>query len=242
VNTIFYTFSISLFDSLMTSQQIIIFALLLSTARPLRNTLSYLAGLSGAYFICGIGGYLTLDQLRILLAKLFPFATNMSNPSYYKTEFFMGLLMVAFGAWYFFKNKTSKFGRAENMMLMKLRTINSMFAFYAGVFISVTSFPFSIPYLIALGRYSTLHLALPQVAGYILLYNIGYALPMILIFFVYLIARKGSENYHDIMHEKTKKLNVQLTTWTLVGFGLFSMIDAGCYFAIGHALIKGRYF
>jgi hypothetical protein len=28
----------------------------------------------------------------------------------------------------------------------------------------------------------------------------------------------------------------------LVGFGLFSMIDAGCYFTIGHALLKGRYF
>ena len=200
MNTIFYTFSISLFDSLMTSQQIIIFALLLSTARPLRNTLSYLAGLSGAYIICGIVGYLTLDQLRILLVKLFPFTANMSNPSYYKTEFFMGLLMVVFGVWYLFNAKKSKFGKAENMMLMKLRTINSKFAFYVGIFISVTSFPFSIPYLIALGKYSTLHLALPEVTGYILLYNIGYALPMILIFFVYLIARRYTDNYNHTLH------------------------------------------
>jgi len=242
VNTIFYTLSLSLFDSLMTTQQIIVFVLLLSTAKPLRNALSYLAGLSGAYFVCGIVGYFALDGLRIFLAKFFPFITDMSNPGYYKTELIMGILMVALGVWYFFSEKKSRYGRVENMLLVKLRTLNSSFAFYVGIFISVTSFPFSIPYLIALGKYAGLHLALPEAAGYILLYNIGYALPMILVFFVYLIARRDTDNYKDILHEKTKKLNVQLTTWTLTGFGLFSVIDAGCYFTIGHALIKGRYF
>ncbi|HXL72703.1 MAG TPA: hypothetical protein VN963_03675, partial [bacterium] len=74
------------------------------------------------------------------------------------------------------------------------------------------------------------------------IYNVGYALPMILILLVYLMVRRDTEDYHDTLHEKAKMLNLHLTTWTLVGFGLFSMIDAGCYFALGHALLKERYF
>jgi hypothetical protein len=79
-------------------------------------------------------------------------------------------------------------------------------------------------------KYSAFHPGLLAATGYILLYNIGYALPMILVLLLYLIARRGVDDYKDTMHEKAKLLNVRLTTWTLVGFGLFSMMDAGCYF------------
>jgi len=216
--------------------------LLLTTAKPLKNALSYLAGLSGVYFLCGVAGYMTLDKLRILLNRYFPSTDSLSNPLYYGMEFLLGLAMVAIGIWYFYRRKKGKQDRTEAMMLSKLSTMNSWLAFWFGVFISVTSFPASIPYLIALGEYSALQFGLPVATGYILLYNIGYALPMILLLFVYLIARRGADDYKDTMHEKAKKLNIRLTTWTLVGFGLFSMIDAGCFFFLGHALMKGRYF
>jgi len=242
MNTIIYSILISLFDSLSTTQQIIIFVLLLSTAKPLRNALSYLAGLSGAYFVCGIAGYLTLDKLLIFLGKFFPSSVNLPNPLYYQSEFLMGIIMVAIGLWYFYRKKPERKGWTENMILSKLRTMNGIFAFCIGVFISVTSFPVSVPYLVALGRYSALHLALPAVTGFILLYNVGYASPMILIFIAYLVAVRGTAEHNDTLHKNAKLLNLHLTSWTFAGFGLFSMIDAGCYFAIGHALIKGRYF
>lgn len=247
MNTIFYSISLSLFDSLSTTQQIIIFVLLLTTAKPLRNALSYLAGLCGAYFVCGLAGYLELDVLRVFLSKFFPATAAIANPLYYQAEFLTGIIMVALGVWYFYRKKRQGDryvlqGRVGNMIISKLRTMNSLFAFGLGVFISVTSFPTSIPYLFALGRYSALLLKLPAVIGCILLYNLGYASPMIIILCLYLIARRDTDDYKDTLHEKAKILNVQLITWTLAGFGLFSLIDAGCYFALGHALIKGRYF
>lgn len=242
MSTIFYTISLSLFDSLSTTFQIIVFILLLTTEKPLRNALGYLAGLSGSYFLCGLAGYLALDELRSFLAKYFPDPTNLSNPLYYQSEFFAGVLMVGFGIWYFNRKKKARPGRAENFILLKLRTMNLWFAFCAGIFMSVTSFPVSIPYLLALGSYSALHLELPAVSGFVLLYNIGYASPMILILFLYLVVRRDAFEYNDTLHEKVKMLNIHLTTWSLVGFGFFSMIDAGCYFALGHALLKGRYF
>ena len=242
MSTIFFTLSLSLVDSLTTTQQIIIFALLLTTAKPLRSALSYLAGLSGAYFVCGIAGYLVLDDLRVFLGKFFPAQDSLSNPLYYQSEFLMGMIVTAIGIWWYYRKEKNRQGRAENFIVSKLRTMNGWFAFGLGIFISVTSFPTAIPYLAVLYRYSALHLELPAVTGGLLLYNIGYASPMILIWLIYLFAGRGANDDNDRLHEKVKIFNVHLTAWTLAGFGLFSIIDAGCYFVIGHALLKGRYF
>jgi cytochrome c biogenesis protein CcdA len=120
--------------------------------------------------------------------------------------------------------------------------MNSWVALGLGVFMSVSSFPMAVPYLIALGKYSTLQMDLPSASLFITFYNIGYALPMLLVLGIYLVARRGMDDIHDRLHEKANLLNLHLTAWTLAGFGIFSMIDAGCYFAIGHALMKERYF
>jgi cytochrome c biogenesis protein CcdA len=116
------------------------------------------------------------------------------------------------------------------------------FAFSLGAFISASSFPLSIPYIIALGKYASLHLGMHAALGNILLYNIGYALPMLVVLLLYLYARERTDNFSDTLHEKTRVLNVHLTTWAWAGVGIFSMIDALCYFLMGQALVKGRYF
>jgi cytochrome c biogenesis protein CcdA len=236
-----YTLSLSLFDSLSTAQQIIIFALLLTTIKPLRNSMAYLAGLSAAYIACGIGGYLAIDQLRMFLAKYFLTTANMSNVLYYQVEFICGIVMTIFGIWYFRKKRHAPPDRTQNMIVSKLKSMNGFLAFCIGAFISISSFPVSIPYIIALGKYSTLHLSFIAAIENILLYNIGYALPMIVILIIYLYARRKTNDLSDTLQEKTRVLNVQLTTWALVGVGIFSMIDAGCYFTIGQALVKGRF-
>jgi cytochrome c biogenesis protein CcdA len=120
--------------------------------------------------------------------------------------------------------------------------MNSKFAFYAGVFISLKSFPFSIPYLITLGKYATLHMGVPSVAGYLIIYNIGYALPMLVVLAIYLIVLRSTADYSGILHGKAKSLNLHLNTLTFVLFGVFSMTDAAIFFTTGHALLKGRYF
>jgi len=242
MSTALFTLSLSLFDSLSTTQQIIIFILLLTTLKPLRNSMSYLVGLSGAYIVCGIVGYLLIDQLHVFLGKYFPSTANMSNTHYYEFEFATGLIMTIFGFWYYRKKRHAPPSRTQNMLVARLKSMNPLAAFLIGVFISVSSFPVSIPYIIALGKYASLHMSPAAAIGNILLYNFGYALPMIIAFLIYLVARKRTEDLNDTLHEKTRVLNVQLTTWALVVVGIFSMIDAGFYFTIGQALVKGRYF
>jgi cytochrome c biogenesis protein CcdA len=242
MSTIPFTLSLSLFDSLSTTQQIIIFVLLLTTISPLRNSIAYLAGLSAAYFACGVGGYLALDQLQLFLGKYVPSTQNIPNTLYYQSELVSGIVMTLIGVWYFYKKRNAPPGRSQNMMVSKFKTMNGFFAFSMGAFISVSSFPVSIPYIIALGKYTTLHLDISAAIGNILLYNFGYALPMIVVLIGYLYARKRTNDLSDTLHEKTRVLNVQLTTWAWAGVGIFSMIDALCYFILGHALVKGRFF
>lgn len=241
MNIIPFTLSLSLFDSLSTAQQIIIFALMLTTTKPLHNSLAFLAGLIGSYFVCGLFGYLAFDFLNAFLANYFPSTANLSNTNYYQFEFIFGIAMAFFGVWYYRKKRHASPGSTQNILVSKLKSMNVLFALGIGIFISVTSFPFSIPYIIALGKYSTLHLSFATAIGYNVLYNIGYALPMIVIFIIYLFARRNTDDLSGTIHEKTRVLNVRLTTWTLLGVGIFSMIDSGCYFAIGHALVKGRF-
>ena len=242
MSTVLFTLSLSLFDSFSTAQQIIIFILLLTTFKPLQNSISYLIGLSGSYIICGVVGYLLLDQLHVFLSKYFPSTATLSNTHYYEFEFITGLLMTAFGFWYYSKKRNAPSSRSQNMLVTRLKSMNPPATFSIGVIISVSSFPVSIPYIVALGKYASLHLSRTAAIGYILLYNFCYALPMIVVFFIYLFARKRTKDLNDRLQEKTRVLNVQLTSWALIGVGIFSMIDAGLFFTIGEALVKGRFF
>jgi cytochrome c biogenesis protein CcdA len=208
----------------------------------LQNSISYLLGLSGSYFICGIAGYLLIDQLHVFLGKYFPSTANMSNDHYYEFELITGLILTVFGVWYYSRKRNAPPGRTQNMLVARLKSINTVTAFLFGVIISVSSFPVSIPYILALGKYASLKMSRTAAFGNILLYNLGYALPMIVVLILYLFVRKRKEDLNNTLQEKTRVLNVQLTTWTLVGVGIFSMIDAGLYFIIGQALVKGRYF
>ena len=242
MSTILLTLALSLFDSLSTTQQIIVFILLLTTVKPVRNALAFLAGLGGAYIACGIAAYPVIDHLRILIARYIPSTADIPGPLYYRSELLTGVIMTALGIWYFRSRRNPRPRRGQNIILRKLQSMNWPLAMGIGIFISVTSFPLSIPYLVALGKYASLHLAPAAAAGCILLYNVGYALPMAAVFVVYLVARRNTADLSDTLHEKARRLNVQLTTWAFAGMGLFTIVDAGCYFALGHALVKGRYF
>lgn len=241
MDLILFTLSMSLLDSLSTTLQIIVFILLLTTAHPNRNAAGYLAGLSGSYFACGFAGYFVIDGLRWFLGQVLGLQ-NIPDAVYYKSEFLTGVVLVALGAVYFYRSKKAKKSRLENWVHERLDDMNPWMAFGIGAFISITSFPASTPYLLALAKFAALGQGLPTALGLVLLYNLGYALPMVLAWIGYLFFLKKTEGFHLSLHARAEKLNIHLTTWTLVGFGFFSMTDAGFYFATGQSLIKGRFF
>jgi cytochrome c biogenesis protein CcdA len=231
----------SLFDSLSTTLQIIVFVLMLTTKKPIKNSLVYLGGLSGSYFLCGIAGFQMLDSLNEFVSRYFPSTEKLSNANYYLSEFVTGAVMIVIGIWYFRKKRHAPPGKTQNFIVSRLVGMNSVFAGFVGIFMSVTSFPVSVPYILSLKKYTSLGSDIFTVARYVFLYNVGYTLPMIIIFVFYIYLLKGKEDINDVLHEKTRVLNVQLTTWAFIGFGLFSIVDAGFYYLTGHALVNGRF-
>lgn len=231
----------SLFDSLSTTLQIIVFMLLFTTKKPLKNSLIYLAGLSGSYFVCGIAGFIMLDSLSEFISRYFPSTEKLSNANYYLSEIITGAALIAIGVWYFYKKRHAPPGRTQNFIVSRLIAMNSFLAASIGVFMSVTSFPLSVPYILSLKKYTSIGCDIFVAIRYIFLYNVGYAFPMIIIFLIYIYILRGKENINDTLHEKTRVLNVQLTTWAFVGFGVFSIVDAAFYYLTGHALVNGRF-
>ncbi len=235
------TLGLSLVDSLSTTIQIVVFVLLLTTAQPNRHAAGYLAGLSGSYFACGFAGYFVIDGLRRFLNEAFGL-NKIPDAVYYRSEFLTGLVLVGMGAAYFYRSRKAKKSRLENWVHARLDNMKPLTAFLIGAFISVSSFPASTPYLVALAKYAALGQGLPVAVALILLYNLGYALPMLLVWAAYSFFLEKTDGFHHSLQEKAEKLNVHLNTWTLVGLGAFTMADAGFYFATGQALVKGRFF
>ena len=237
---IFFILTASLFDSLATTQQIIIFVLMFTTFNPIRNSLSYLVGLLSSYFLCGFIGYKILDKLKSLLDMLIPSTKKMPDSTYYIAQLFVGISFIIIGYVYYIKKKNSVKPLMENIVISKLKNMNLFLAFGIGIFISITSFPFSVPYIIVLGKLALLNMSITTVSLCLLLYNLGYGLPMIIILGIYLFMRHGIDDREDSMHNKARLLNVKLTTWVFIGMGFLSLIDSIVYFLLGHPVIATR--
>jgi len=235
-----YSLSLSLFDCLSTAQQVVLFALLLTSARPVRNALTYLSGVSGTYIICGVVGCQLFGHLQEILKRL-SLTPDMSDLSYHQTELFGGLAMALLGIWYFRRHRAPGTALAEDRLMARFGSAGSGPLFALGAFVSITTFPVSIPYLLALGKYAALRLSVLGSLRYILVYNLGYAFPMLALLAAYLLRRQNlSKLPETVTREKVRRLNVHLTSWTLVATGALAIVDSGSFLMLGHALIKGR--
>jgi cytochrome c biogenesis protein CcdA len=239
---IFFIIALSLFDSFSTTSQIIIFALLLTTVNPLRNALSYLGGLAGAYFLCGLAGLKVLDALIAISGMFLPSSANIPDSLYYQTQILAGAVFIVIGIVYYIKKKNSDKPPVENMIILRLKNMNVYVAFGLGAFISVTSFPMALPYIAVLGKIAAMKPDFATSAFYILLYNFGYAFPLVVILFVYLFMRHRADDFNDTLHAKVRMLNLRLTAGIFVFIGMLTLADAAYFFITGHPFVKGRYY
>jgi len=243
LNQLFFIITVSLFDSFSTTQQIVVFVLILTSGRPVKNSISYLVGLTTSYFACGMLGYMALDKLNIFINKFFPLHAGVSDSTYYRMQIFIGIIFAAIGVIYFIKRKNSTKPTVEHTIISRLKNMNGLIAFMIGVIISVTGFPLSLPYIAVLGKFALLKMSMPEVVSGVILYNIFYALPMIVILVIYFFTvAAGSENIENRLNEKARRLNVKLTSAMFVGLGLLSIADSLVYFLSGHPILKTRYF
>lgn len=239
---IFFILTASFYDGVSTSQQAVILILLLATAKPLRNSLGYMLGLSFAYIACGIAGLFMAGKLNAMVQAIFPNLNSISNPSYYQAQMVMGILLFISGPIYLVFKSKSKKPPMENRLISMLNRMNPFLSFIIGVLISSTSFPASLPYIAAIEKIAvSVNGRLLQIA-YIALYNLVYILPVLIPFLIYLILRGSIEGIEKKMHFHIQRLNVILTIIMLSGMGLLLIVDSAFFFIRLVPLFKNKMF
>ena len=232
----------ALFDSISTMQQILIFIWLLSTQKPIRNALWFLIGLSSAYMLCGYYGYLALHQLNAFLHAYFPNTSAIPNSQYYPVQLIVGLLLFIGGIVYYFHQVRSKKPLKPHPFLERLKHINPGISFLLGAFISISGFPFSLPYLGILEKLTLLGYSHWKVISLIGLYNVAYALPMLLVLAIYLFLYYHVEDIEKVLHLHAVKWNIVINMLVLSGMGILMALDSVGYIWFSHPLFKSKFF
>ena len=228
----------ALFDSVSTTQQIVILILLFSTEKPVRNSLGFILGISLAYLLSGLVGLLLVDRLNDMVKLFMPNLDAFSNPNYYQTQSIVGAVLTVSGPLYWFFKKRSKRPPMENQLLARLKRMNFWVAFGLGAVLSATSFPAALPYVASLQKIAASGLAPGGQAGFVLLYNAVYALPLVVPFFLFVFLKEGIVK---ALHHHVQRLNLILTIVMLSGMGLFLIADSLAFFWGGKPLLSSRF-
>jgi cytochrome c biogenesis protein CcdA len=126
----------------------------------------------------------------------------------------------------------------ENQLLSRLKKMNFWVAFGVGALLSSTSFPAALPYVASLEKIASAHLGLPTQWGFVLLYNLVYALPLIVPFVLFVFLRES------ILHKlnlHVQRLNTLITIVMLSGMGLFLIADSLAFFWWAKPLLQSRF-
>jgi len=229
----------ALFDSVSTSLQILVLVFLFSTRKPIRTSLGFILGVSLAYFACGLVGLALVDHLNALVKLFLPDLDAVPDRAYYQAELVVGVgLTLAGPAWELWRRRSGR-PPLENRWIEVFKQMNLPVAFVVGALLSTTSFPAALPYVAALEKIAAAHLPGAGALTMVALYNLVYALPMLVPFLVFVVLR---EAVLPRLHLHAQNLNRWLTIALLSGMGLFTVADAAAFFRTGHALMATRFF
>jgi len=224
----------ALVDSLSTTQQIVFLLLLFSTQRPIRTSLGFIVGVTGAYLLCGLVALAFIDGLNDLVRLFLPNLEAVADSAFYQAQFLVGLGLFVAGPLYWLFQARSKRPPVDNRLVQRVKAMNFTVALGLGAFLSVTSFPVALPYIAALEKIATTSLPPLGQGAFVLLYNLMYAVPLLVPFGLFLALK---EAILPRLHLHVQRLNVVVMILLLSGLGLVFLIDAGAFFVGGAPLI-----
>jgi hypothetical protein len=237
----FFLTTTALFDSLSTAIQIIIFVFFFSTRKPLANSLAFMAGLSLSYFGCGMLFLFKEKAINAWIAQWVPNVSSISDPRYYLLQLLGAIAFVAGGLFFGFKNWHRSTSRQNERLASFLKILNPFTAALLGVFLSVTGFPFSLPYLGALEKLSSILGSQGAFPG-VLYYNFIYIVPLLIPLAVYLVLRKRVAGIEAKLHLHSPRWGSLLNNALSVVVGLLLTADSCVYFLLGHPLLNSKFF
>ena len=191
---------------------------LLPIAKKTYHTLFYILGTFCTYFVGGLLIYFGVNEI---------FGTFLSNISidftkspYIYIELGLGIILLLFSIYNTFK-KQNKDNKKENANSVKPWAL-----FLLGASGTIFDLPTAIPYLAVLSKMISMNLNLGLVILLLVFYCLIYLLPMIVIYIIYLLARKKAESILlniKLLFEKVSKIAALIFSFII---SIFLIIDA----------------
>jgi len=192
------------------------------TDRPLTNSLAALLGHTAAYFFFGIIITLAFNVITARLAN--------PEPMDYWISLVVGILLL----WVAWCSRSSK---SKDMAEPELEQLTPVKAFSIGAVINIIGIPFALPYFAALDQILKADLNTTNSVIVICTYNLGYALPFLVVPVLVLMMGEASRPVLARINKKVDTVSAFLMPLMLVLVGLFLVADALRYFATGRGLI-----
>jgi cytochrome c biogenesis protein CcdA len=200
---------------------------LLSTARPVARSISFILGVFLAYWCAGLFIILGLAQLLSNAISAVDFARYETH--LYGFQLLLGIVLLVVG----FTLKPST--QTEPNKIPKKLTADR--TFLLGLAVTIWEFPTALPYLAALEQISRAKLegvALMSVLG---MYNSIFVLPLIVLLGIYL-------RFHHQSAELLQRINRGIALWApkilrilLMGIGFVLVVDSLAY-SFGRSFLK----
>ncbi len=192
------------------------------TDRPLINSSAALLGHTVSYLGFGIALAFGFEAITDRLANPKPF------------DYGLGLLIGFLLLWVAWRTRS---GNQKKRPEPQVERLSPLKAFGIGAIINIVGLPFALPYFAAL--YQILKADLSVIDSIMLLagYNLGYALPFLVVPALALVLGEGSRPVLARINEKVDRVSAYLMPLMLGLVGIVLVIDAIRYFVIGEGLL-----
>ena len=191
------------------------------TDRPLLNSSSALLGHTMSYLVFGIVLAFAFDTI----------ADRLANPE--PMDFGLGLLIGVLLLWVAWCSRST--GKQEKAQA-PAEQLTPLKAFGTGAIINFIGLPFALPYFAALDQTLKANLTVADSIMVISGYNLGYALPFLVVPALAFLLRERSRPVLARINEKVDRISVILMPLMLVVVGVALVLDAVLYFTRGVGL------
>lgn len=191
------------------------------TDRPLGNSIAALLGHTAAYLGFGIA-----------LAFAFDAITNwLANPK--PIDYGIGLLIGVLLLWVAWRIRGGDKQEKQETQVERLAPLKS---FGTGAVINIIGLPFALPYFAALDQILKADLTVTDSVMVITGYNLGYALPFLVVPVLAVALGDRSRPVLARINEKVDRISAYLMPLMLTLVGIALVLDAIRFFAVGKGL------
>ena len=191
------------------------------TQRPLINSSAALLGHTASYLLFGITLAFAFEAI----------SQRIANPK--PMDYGIGLVIGVLLLWVAWK---SRGGTGDKSKSAGTTGLTPLKAFGIGAVINLVGLPFALPYFAALDQLLKADLSVTSSITVIVIYNIGYALPFLIVPALAYTLGERSRPVLATINDKVDRASAILMPLMLGIVGIILVVDAAMYFMSGEGL------